>query len=223
MKTTKISVAKLNQVLRDASSDYPNNADPFAGLPDAPEEDLRLFLAAGLHPSDPALPADTTLADARHLAESALADARLEVAAAMATRMLFNRHQPDPVRVQELCELPMRELVERFRESELGLESSDEFVADWINGQADQLLHWESHHERLRQLPGGLAAATLCTLRQLAGAFGLLAADMLEGHFVGSDEFGSFHDRVIGLVPGNYEFTGPHPKAASPLDEPVAA
>lgn len=214
MKTT---ITKLDRVLTDFTNDWPSHPDPFVGLPVSPEEDRELFLSAGVHPGDPPLPPTMTATAARQSANKALADARTEAAAAMASRLLFNQHKPDPAKVRELCELPLTELARRFCDSECGLDSSDEGIRNWVREQKDQVLFWEAHYERLRQQPGGLASATLCTLRQVGCGFGMMAQAMLEPYWCDSADttFVEFHDQVIAVMPqSDFHYTGPMPEAA---------
>lgn len=223
MKTT---TTELNRVLRDLSAQWPSREDPFAGLPTLPAEDLELFLSAGVHVGDPPLPPTMTADAARQLATKALADARNEAAAAMASRLLFNQHKPDPAKVHDLCNLPMPELARRFCDAECGLDSSDEGIREWVREQKDQVVFWEAHHERLCQQPGGFASAALCTLRQVGCGFGMMAQAMLEPYWSDPADttFVVFHDQVIAAMPqADFHFSGPTPDAADGLGCAVAA
>ena len=223
MKTT---ITKLDRVLTDFTNDWPSHPNPFVGLPASAEEDLPLFLAAGVHPGDPPLPPTMTAAAARQLANQALADARTEAAAAMSSRLLFNQHKLDPAEVRELCDLPMPELARRFCDAECGLDSSDEDIRKWVREQKDQVLFWEAHHERLCQQPGGLANASLCTIRQVGCGFGMMAQAMLEPYWCDSADttFVEFHDQVIAAMPqADFHYSGPMPDVAGEQDCAVAA
>ena len=214
MKTTS---NELNRVLLDFTAKWPNHQDPFAGLPASPEEDQELYLAAGVHPGDPPLPPTMTAAAARQLANQALADARTEAAAAMASRLLFNQGRVSTAEVRELCNLPMPELARRFCDAECGLDSSDEDIRGWVREQKDQVLFWEAQHERLREQPGGLVSASLCTLRQLGCGFGMMAQAMLEPYWCDSADttFVEFHDQVIAAMPqADFHYSGPMPDTA---------
>lgn len=218
MNNTMIRVTEMNRVLLDPPINWPSHPNPFVGLPASPDEDLQLFLAAGVHPGDPPLPPDTTPAAARQLAETAVVNARQEARVAMASRIVFNQGRLSTAEVRDLCDLPLSELARRFCDSECSLPFTDAGIADWVKDLADQVAKLEAEHERLRRLPRGLAAASLCSIRQLAGGFGSGAQQMLECHFFSSDSFTGFYDQLIGEIPGDYHYTGPCPETASPQD-----
>ena len=222
MKTTS---TEMNRVLWDFATTWPNHTDPFAGLPTSPEADRQLYLAAGLHLGAPPLPPSMSANSAGWLADKALVHARREAGVAMAARLCFNQHRLDPAEVRDLCDLPMTELAQRFCDGECALPSSDEAVREWVRGHTAQLRYWEAHYERLRQQPGGLAKASLCTLRQLACGFGQLAADILTPYWCDPADttFVVFHDQVIAAMPGDYHYSGPMPEVVGEQDLPVAA
>ncbi|MEN9574809.1 MAG: hypothetical protein RL514_2664 [Verrucomicrobiota bacterium] len=223
MKTTS---TEINRVLWDFATTWPDHADPFAGQPPtSPEADRALYLAAGAHLGAPPLPPSMTADAARQVADKALGHARQEAGVAMASRLCFNQHRLDPAKVRELCDLPLTELAQRFCDGECALPSSDEAVQGWVRGNTAQLRYWEEHYARLSQQPGGLAKASLCTLRQLACGYGQLAADILEPYWADPADttFVVFHDQVIAAMPGYYHYTGPGPELVGEQDLPVAA
>lgn len=222
MKTT---APEMNRVLRDFTTKWPHHENPFTGLPKSEASDHRLYLAAGPHLDGPPLPPNLTPTAARELANKALANARLELSAAMGARMDFNQGITDPVRVRFGCGFPVWFYVEQFVRSECSLPSSDAQIQEWIRAQAQQILWWDKIHDRMGRRPGGLATASLCKLRQLACGFGTMAQDLLEPYWcdLTDTRFVEFHDQVIAEIKRcDFHYTGPMPDSAGEQSLPVA-
>jgi hypothetical protein len=213
----KTSATEMNRVLRDFTAKWPNPENPFAGLPRSEAADLRHFLAVGAYLDGPPLPPDLTPAEARQLADKALANARLELSAAMGARMDFNQGITYPERVRFGCGFPLWFYVEQFVRSECSLPSSDAQIQKWIQSQTQQILWWAKMDDRMSRRPGGLTTASLCKLRQLACGFGMMAQELLEPYWLDATDtrFVEFHDQVIAEIKRcDFHYTGPMPDAA---------
>ena len=199
MKTTP---TELNRVLMDFTITWPDHQNPVANLPRSPEADLQLYIAAGPWPNSGPLPDDLGSNLATALATAVLGDARRELAIGLAARMSFNRGWLATSRIRELCALPMRDLINRFHESEASLESSDADVKAWIALQTAQLHFWETEYERLQARTLAKKPPSLCESRQLAAGFSLMAVGVLEFYWGDADDpFEPFYDEVAAAFP----------------------
>lgn len=199
MNTTAI---EMNRAILNFTGILPNHQDLLAGLPTSPEADLQLYIAAGPWPNSGPLPDDLGSNLATALTTAVLGDARRELAIGLAARMSFNRGRLAPSRIRDLCALPMRDLINRFHESESSLESSDVDVKAWIALQTAQLHFWETEYERLQARTLAKKPPSLCESRQLAAGFSLMSVGVLEFYWGDEDDpFEPFFDQVVAAFP----------------------
>ncbi|MEN9575611.1 MAG: hypothetical protein RL514_3466 [Verrucomicrobiota bacterium] len=199
MKTTTI---EMNRVLRDFTAKWPNHQGLLAGLPTSPDEDLELYRAAGPWPGSTPLSEEVAPNLARAIATEVLRDARLELAVAMAARTTFNDGKRDAAQVRSLCCLPLVLLIQRFKVTEACLADTDMATRAWVEEQADQLHYLESAYENLLHPVIAGKRATLCELRQLAGAYSAMTGALLEFYWgTENDPFEQFFAKVVTALP----------------------
>lgn len=199
MKTT---TTEMNCVLRDFTTNWPHHVNPFAGLPTSPEEDLELYRAAGPWPGSTLLSDELAPNLARAIATEVLRNARLELAVAMAARMTFNDRKRDAAHVRSLCSLHPVILIQRFKLTEACLADTDLGTRAWIEEQADQLHHLECAYENLLNPVIAGKRASLCELRQLAGAYSAMTVALLEFYWGAADDpFEQFFAKVVAAFP----------------------
>lgn len=199
MKTTTI---EMNRVLRDFTAKWPNHQGLLAGLPTSPEEDLKLYRAAGSWPGSTPLSEEVAPNLARAIATEVLRDARLELAVAMAARTTFNDGKRDAAQVRSLCCLHPVLLIQRFKLTEACLTDTDMATRAWGEEQADQLHYLEGTCENLLNPVIAGKRASLCELRQLAGAYSAMTVALLESYWGAEDDpFERFFAKVVAAFP----------------------
>lgn len=198
--TTQIT--EMNRAILNFTAKSPKHQDLLAGLPASPEEDLELYRAAGAWPGSTPLSEEVAPNLARAIATEVLRDARLELAVAMAARMAFNQRERKPACVRSLCSLHPVLLIQRFKITESCLADTDTVTRAWVEEQAAQLHFLESIYENLlNPVPSG-KRASLCELRQLAGACSEMTVTLLEFYWGAEDDpFEQFFAEVVTAFP----------------------
>lgn len=211
--TSNPTVNEMNRSLLDFGASWPKDRSPFANLPVSSGPDLQLYLAAGAYYDGPPLPPDLSYDKAHQLAEEVLRNARLELGVALGARYQFARGDRDPLKVKELCASSVRDIARDFQHWECALDPSDEETRVFITEKTQQVVYWEGEYERLSRHPHGLAAANLCTLRQLAGGFTMMVENLLDHVWGATDErFENFHDAIVAVMPDcDFRNSGPQP------------
>lgn len=212
------TAAELNNSLRDFTTDWPSHRDPFAGLPEKKRADRQLYLAAGTHHDDPPLPPGLAPAEVRRRAEGGLLSAELELKMALLARLDFHQGLMSLDRMCFQSVFPLRLIVEICQRD---APASAPAGRVWIAEHSEPVLFWVKEHQRLLRRKRGLAAVSLCRLRQLSCGYGLLARAILEPLLSDPDgRFTAFYYQVIArLLPEcDFHYTGRRP--TKPASDP---